>query len=208
MTTSYNLMGSPTVVAPQTTVSASGSGSWFSDFSMPEVSPAMGPLLSTFGAINGAIGTYYQMQAMQNNLRFQSDMAKINAQISETNAQATLLAGQRAQQNVRLRTAKLKSGQRVAMAANGIDLGSKTAVNVLTSTDLMGEIDAQTVENNAIRAAFGYRTQAVNDQNTARLSSSVADNISPFGSAAGSLIGSAGKVADGWYRYSKGYPSA
>lgn len=210
--TTYNLMGTPTnvptVVAPTTTVPASGFGSWFSNFEMPKASPTLGPLLSTFGAINGAIGSYYQAQAMSNNLRFQADMAKINAQISETNAQATLLAGQRAQQNVRLRTAKLKSGQRVAMAANGIDLGSTTAVNVLTSTDLMGEIDAQTVENNAIRAAFGYRTQSVNDRNTALLSNSVADSISPFGSAASSLIGSAGKVADGWYRYSKGYPSA
>lgn len=203
--TTYNLMGSPTVVASQPTVSGSGIGSWFSNFSLP---PSAGPILSTFGAINGAIGSYYQSQAMSNNLKFQADMARINAQIGETNAQAVLLSGQRAQQNVRLRTAKLKSSQRVAMAANGIDLGSRTAVNVLTSTDVMGEIDANTVEANAIRAAFGYRTQSVNDMNTARLSSAVADGISPLGSATGSLISNAGKVADGWYRYSKGYPSA
>ena len=187
---------------------AGGSSNWFSNFKMPEVSPIVGPLLSTFGAINGAIGTYYQSQAMSNNLKFQADMSRINAQIAETNAQATLLAGQRAQQNVRLRTARLKSSQRVGMAANGIDLGSDTAVNVLTTTDVMGEIDANTVEVNAIRAAFGYRTQGVNDMNTARLTDATAQSISPFGSAAGSLIGSAGKVADGWYRYSKGYPSA
>jgi hypothetical protein len=208
MTTSYNLMGSPTVVAPQTTVSASGSGSWFSDFSMPQISPMVGPLLSTFGAINGAIGSYYQAQAMQNNIRFQADMAKINSKISETNAQAVLLSGQRAQQNVRMRTSKIKAAQTVGMAANGVDLGSRSAVNVRTTTDVMGEIDAQTVEANAIRAAFGYRTQSVNDMNTARLSDAVADGISPLGSATGSLIGNAGKVAEGWYRYSKGYPSA
>lgn len=205
--TTYNLLGTqtnvPTVVAPTTTVPASGIGSWFSNFKMPEVSPSLGPILSTFGAINGAIGSYYQAQAMSNNLKFQADMANINAQISETNAKAVLLSGQRAQQNVRLRTAKLKSGQRVAMAANGIDLGSTTAVNVLTSTDLMGEIDANTVEANAIRAAFGYRTQSVNDMNTARLSSAVADGISPLGSATGSLLGNAGSVADSWYKYLK-----
>lgn len=182
-----------------------GSSSWFSNFELP---PSVGPIFSTFGAINGAIGSYYQAQAMSNNLKFQADMARINAQISETNAQAVLLSGQRAQQNVRLRTAKLKSSQRVGMAANGIDLGSRTAVNVLTSTDVMGEIDANTVEANAIRAAFGYRTQSVNEMNTAGLASAVADGISPFGSATGSLLGNAGKVADSWYRYSKGYPSA
>jgi hypothetical protein len=171
-------------------------------------SPIVGPMLSTFGAINGAIGSYYQAQAMSNNLKFQADMAKINAGIAESNAQATLLAGQRAQQNVQLRTSRLKAAQKVGMAANGIDLGSRSAVNILTTTDTMGVIDADTVEANAIRAAFGYRTQSVNDMNTSRLSSAVADGISPFGSAAGSLIGNAGKVADGWYRYSKGYPSA
>jgi hypothetical protein len=184
--------------------SAGGSSSWFSSFKMPEVNPMVGPLLSTFGAINGAIGTYYQAQAMSNNLKFQADMARINAGIAESNAQATLLAGQRAQQNVQLRTSKLKTAQKVGMAANGIDLGSRTATNILTTTDLMGEIDSNTVEANAIRAAFGYRTQSVNDMNTSRLSSAVADGISPFGSAAGSLIGSAGKVAEGWYKYSKG----
>lgn len=210
MTAVYAFNANPSPIVTDNSVNvvgtSGGSSSWFSDFKMPEVNPIVGPLLSTFGAINGAIGTYYQAQAMSNNLKFQADMARINAGIAETNAQATLLAGQRAQQNVRLRTARLKSAQRVGMAANGIDLGSDSAVNVLTTTDVMGEIDANTVEANAVRAAFGYRTQGVNDMNMARLSSAVADNISPFGSGVSSLIGSAGKVADGWYRYAKGYP--
>lgn len=199
----YNLMGTQTSTPSVDVVGNTGGSSWFSNFSMPTVSPMVGPILSTFGAINGAIGTYYQSQAMVNNLEFQADMAKINARISETNAQAVLLAGQRAQQNARLRTAKLKGQQITSMAANGVDLGSRTATNILTTTDTMGEIDAQTVEANAIRAAFGYRTQSVNDMNTARLSSAVADGINPFTSATGSLIGSAGKVAEGWYMYSK-----
>lgn len=210
MTAVYAFNANPSPIVTDNSVNvvgtSGGSSSWFSDFKMPEVNPIVGPLLSTFGAINGAIGTYYQAQAMSNNLKFQADMARINAGIAETNAQATLLAGQRAQQNVRLRTARLKSAQRVGMAANGIDLGSDSAVNVLTTTDVMGEIDANTVEANAVRAAFGYRTQGVNDMNMARLTSAVADNISPFGSGVSSLIGSAGKVADGWYRYAKGYP--
>lgn len=210
MTAVYAFNANPSPIVTNNSVNvvgtSGGSSSWFSDFKMPEVNPIVGPLLSTFGAINGAIGTYYQAQAMSNNLKFQADMARINAGIAETNAQATLLAGQRAQQNVRLRTARLKSAQRVGMAANGIDLGSDSAVNVLTTTDVMGEIDANTVEANAVRAAFGYRTQGVNDMNMARLTSAVADNISPFGSGVSSLIGSAGKVADGWYRYAKGYP--
>jgi len=196
----FSLMGSQTNDQSVDVVAKSG-GSWFSNF---QVSPAVGPILSTFGAINGAIGSYYQSQAMANNLEFQADMAKINAGIAESNAQAVLLSGQRAQQNVRLRTAKIKAAQRVGMAANGVDLGSRSAINLQTTTDTMGEIDAQTVENNAIRAAFGYRNQSVNDLNTARLANSVADGINPFGSATSSLLGNAGSVASSWYKYAKG----
>jgi hypothetical protein len=50
------------------------------------------------------------------------------------------------------------------MAARGIDLRSDTALNILTTTDVMGEIDAQTIEANAVRAAWGYRTEGVNYQ--------------------------------------------
>jgi len=199
----YDWSGAPATDSPSVDVVGkvgSGVSSWFSDF---KINPSTGPILSTFGAITGAIGSYYQAQAMANNLEFQADMAKINANIAETNAQATLLAGQRAQQNVRLRTAHLKSSQRVGMAANGIDLGSKTAVNVLTSTDYMGEIDAQTVEQNAIRAAFGYRTQSVNDQNVARLTSATSESINPYGVAGSALLANAGQVASNWYKYSK-----
>ena len=205
MSGSYSLMGSQTdiVTAPAVDVVANtgGSSGWFSNI---KIDPMMGPMMSTFGAINSAIGTYYQSQAMSNNLKFQADMSKINAGVAESNAQATLLAGQRAQQNVRLRTAKLKAQQKVSMAANGVDLGSRSATNILTTTDTMGEIDALTVESNAIRAAFGYRTQSVNDMNTSRMSSAAADGISPYGSAASSLLGNAGSVASSWYRNSKG----
>lgn len=173
------------------------------DSSMMESLSAVSPILSTFGAVNSAIGSYYQAEAQKNNLQFQSEMAKINAQIGEINAQSVILGGQRAQQNSRLRTAHLKSAQRVGMAANGIDLGSKTATNILTSTDYMGEIDANTIELNAIRAAWGYRTQSTNSMATARMNQAAADSINPFGTATGSLLGNSGSVAESWYKYSQ-----
>jgi hypothetical protein len=40
--------------------------------------------------------------------------------------------------------------------------------------------------------------------NTARLTTAVADGISPLGSATGSLLGNAGTVAESWYKYAKG----
>ena len=44
---------------------------------------------------------------------------------------------------------------------------------------------------NAVRSAWGYRTQAVNFENEALTKRATAGAINPFGSAAGSLLGSA-----------------
>jgi hypothetical protein len=44
-------------------------------------------------------------------------------------------------------------------------------VRVLTSTDLVGEVDANTIAANAIRAAWGYRTEAANHRGQALMSS-------------------------------------
>jgi hypothetical protein len=38
---------------------------------------------------------------------------------------------------------------------------------VLTSTDVMGQIDKNTIAANAVRSAWGYRTQATSFQNEA-----------------------------------------
>ena len=39
---------------------------------------AVGPIMMTFGAINSAIGSYYQTQATIQNYKFQSQMGNIN----------------------------------------------------------------------------------------------------------------------------------
>lgn len=74
---------------------------------------------------------------------------------------------------------------------------------MLTSTDVLGAIDANTANANAVRAAWGYRTQATNYANDA-LNKRAADGaISPFLSGASSLLGGAGQVASSWYRLNK-----
>jgi activator of 2-hydroxyglutaryl-CoA dehydratase len=161
-----------------------------------------GPLMA-IGAIGSAFGSYYQAKAQRAQLRLQADLSRINARVAESAAQSTLLAGQRQEQGVRMRTAQLKSRQRATMAARGIDLGSDTAVNILTGTDVMGEIDANTVAANAVRAAWGYRTEGTNSQIAASMSEANARGVSPGASAATSLLGNAGSVASTYYSLNK-----
>lgn len=107
----------------------------------------------------------------------QAEIADLNARLLDLSAEDALLAGQHEEQRARLSTARLKSAQRVAFSANGIDMAEGTALNVLTGTDLMGEIDAQTIKANAARSAFGYQTQAVGARGDATLRRAQASSL-------------------------------
>lgn len=155
------------------------------------------------GAILGAIGAWAGAGAQKTSLRAQAEIAEINARAAESNAQAVLFAGQREQQRSMLHTAGLKGAQRARIAANGIDLGVGSAVRVLTTTDVMGQIDANQIKANAVRQAWGQRVQATNYQNDALVKRANASAISPGAAAVTSLLGSAGSVAANWYAVNK-----
>ena len=184
-----NAMGATAASAP-----ASLSGGAFMDFA-----GSAGGAMSIAGAVSSAVGAYYSARSAKNSLKHQARMAEINAQISELGAKSALLQGQRQEQASRLAAGQLKSRQRVSMAANGIDLASDTPQNILNTTDFMSEADALTIQRNALQAAWGYRTQATNQQIGATMARADAGGVSPFVSAATSLVGSATAVASRWY---------
>jgi hypothetical protein len=138
------------------------------------------------GSINQTVGAYYSARAQRSTLRFEADMA-------DRQAGQVIRAGQREEQRTRLATAQIKGRQRAAIARGGVDLGEGTAAQVLTSTDVLGEIDADTVRANAVASAWGYRTDAINKR-------AAASTISPGMSALTTALGSGQQVASSWYR--------
>ena len=155
------------------------------------------------GMATSAIGSYYSAATQKETLKGQAEVSEINARIAELGAQSALNQGQRQVGALTLKAGQLKSGQRAAMAANGIDLGVGSAAEIQASTDIMKDIDASTLTANAMRSAWGYRTQAVNFQNEALTQRATAGAISPGMSVASSLLGSAGSVASSWYSLNK-----
>lgn len=150
---------------------------------------------SAAGGAMSTVGSYYSALGQKSSLKFQATLAEINAQAAESDARNSLLKGERAEQRLRLDTAQLKSQQRVGLATSGIDLTSQTAAAVLTSTDVLGEIDANQTKANALREAWGHRTEAVNYRNEALMNRATASGISPGMNAFGSLLTSAAQVA-------------
>jgi hypothetical protein len=167
---------------------------------------------SAVGAIGSMVGNFYNAKAQKYQLQSQALTAEtnsylmgINARLSELAAQSELSASNKKVGAITLNAGQIKSSQRAAMAANGIDLGVGSAAELLASTDVMKEIDKNTQESNGIRNAWGYRTQTMNYQNQAAAEqiqagslASQANATSPLASAFVSLLGSAGNVASNW----------
>lgn len=118
-------------------------------------------------------------------------VAEGNARIAEANAQDALRAGQQQEQQSRLKYAALKGQQRARLAANGLALDEGSSLRILTDTDYLSDVDADTLHANAVRAAMGYRTQAagyLNEADAARLSAR-AEGLTAKAEALGASLG-------------------
>jgi hypothetical protein len=185
---------------PETAPAASSGFNW-GNFNLGNIKlDQAGIGMQIFGAITGAMGTMYSGQIAKMNMRGQAEIAEINARMAESQAQSLLEQGNREIGRMTMQAGKVKSAQKAAMAANGIDIGVGSAAETTATTDIVKELDALTINSNATRAAWAARTQSVAYSNQAIASRAGADAINPGIAAFGSLMNSAGSVASSWYR--------
>lgn len=158
----------------------------------------MGMSASVAGAVTSAGSAYSAAQGQRSALAYQASVARSNAVMAGHQASDTIVQGQAAEGNQRLKTGQLTGNQRAHLAASGVDLGEGNANEVLSTTKLMGERDALQVHDNAMMAAWGYRTQQQNFLDDAQNDERTADSISPWMAAGTSLLTGATKVAGSW----------
>lgn len=160
-------------------------------------------LFMAAGAGASAAGAQQAAKVQQASLLYDSQVASNNATIAEWQAQDAITQGGAQVQAIQMNAMAMKSSQRTAMAANGIDTTEGSANNVLTSTDYLAAVDVNTARDNALKAAWGYRTQGVGYKDSAANALNARDTISPSSAAALSLLGSSGQVASSWYSMNK-----
>ncbi|HXF44858.1 MAG TPA: hypothetical protein VNK91_01950 [Burkholderiaceae bacterium] len=101
-----------------------------------------------------------QYQAQRRAGRMNQQLAEYNAELAEADAlEATRRGGEgaaRAQSQAR----RMIGTQRARLAAQGIDIESGSAADIQADTVAISEMDALTLQNNAVREALGYRTRA------------------------------------------------
>ena len=169
------------------------------DSNDPQATAQFASTVGIAGSVMSVVGAFASAQAQKAQLEWQADVAAINAATAEGSARTALQMGQREEQALRLRTSQLKAGQEAGLAANGIDLGEGSAARVRASTDIMGEIDANALAANAVRTAFGYRTQGANYRSQAVMARGAAGAVNPLMSAGSTALTNAGLVAQQWY---------
>lgn len=155
------------------------------------------------GGVSSAVGGYYGASVQKMNLQGQAAMAESNARIAELGAQSALQQGNYEASRLGLQAGKLKSRQKATLAANGVDIGTGSAAELQASTDVLADMDKNTLLANAVRNAWGQRLQGMNYQNQALGLRASASGISPVSTTAGSLLGTATSVASSWYQFDK-----
>lgn len=122
----------------------------------------MGAIAAITGgmALMQAGQTYSQANAVKSQGQYQSQIYDSNARMANLQAEDAINRGNKEANNVKRQTRVLIGSQRAAMAAQGIDLGVGSALDIQEETAALGAEDALTIKNNAWREAWGYKAQA------------------------------------------------
>lgn len=118
-----------------------------------------------------------------------AELMGMNADIADAQARSEESAAGQNAAAVRTKGAKLMGAQVAAIGANNLTQGG-TSANVVADSARANELDALTVQNNALRRAWGFDVQAASDRYQAKVSGNAG-----LLSGAGSLLGAAGELA-------------
>lgn len=151
------------------------------------------------GAGMSAIGAYGGAKSERSALAFQAQMLDMNAGLAERRAQIALEQGAFQAGQIERSGADAKSSAKATFASRGVALDEGSALAVQSGIDLVSQEDAQQARVNAVREAWGYRTDKTNLMSEAAAKRATRKGINPMGRAATSLLGSATSMASSAY---------
>lgn len=136
-------------------------------------------------------------QAQNQNFAFQAQVARNNAAIAKEKGDYALEAGEQAGGNLSMKNAATVAKIKTAQAANNVDVNTGSARDVQISQRETGNLDAETVLNNAKLKDWGFRVEASNDEAQAKLDEMGGSQAARAGTlgAEGSILGGASSLA-------------
>lgn len=111
-----------------------------------------------------------QAEAIRAQSRFERGLLQAGARVSRLQEEEALAIGGKEVREQSRRTRRLIGAQRAAFAAEGIEIGAGSPLDIQEQTKTLGALDEMTIRNNAYRQAFGFRQQAIEFGARARIS--------------------------------------
>lgn len=144
-----------------------------------------------------AVGAYQQGQAQAAAYNSKAAADDQNAKIANRQAEVEAQRGAREEQQMRQHGAAAIGAQKSAFAANGLDIGAGSPLDVLSDTRYLNELDALTIRSNTANNVWQFQSEGVNYLNSASANRSAASNASTAGT-----IGAFGSLLNGATSYS------
>jgi hypothetical protein len=116
--------------------------------------------LTALNTIQKFAGDRRNATAAQQQGDYQAGIFGQDASLADQQAADAIARGHEAELKSRGSTRLLTGTQRTDLAAQGIDIGSGSAADIVGQDRALGELDALQIRNNARREAWGYNTQA------------------------------------------------
>lgn len=107
---------------------------------------------------------------------YQANVYRQNAAIADMQGADAITRGAEEERRFRQGTKQIVGASRAALAAQGVDVNSGSALDVQASEMALGELDALTIRNNAAREAWGYQVDALNSRQAAKMAQLGAKN--------------------------------
>lgn len=171
-------------------------------------------IAGTVATVAGAGVSYMSSQASASaaskQAEYNAQVAKNNQAIADQAAKDAVTKAQVSQQTKADQTNALLGRQKVALAANGVEVNTGSAVDLQSDTKAAGTLDELTIQNNAAREAAGYTNQSTNYATTAAADEAASADALSSGNLKGeaSLLSASSQVASQWYNYTSGTKSS
>lgn len=115
------------------------------------------------GAASGGLslkGAADEASALRKQGDYQKDMYDFNSKIAQLQAEDAIRRGDREAVRYEKKGQQAIGASRAALAAQGVDVSSGSALDVQTDIAEQAAVGAVTIRNNAWREAWGYKVQA------------------------------------------------
>jgi hypothetical protein len=129
-------------------------------------------------AILSGVSAVSQAKDTRNEASWSAAQLRTNASYSRMRAEDAKARGGASAMAAVVKARMTVGSQRAALAAQGIDISSGSALDVQVNTAELSDIDIMTIKNNAAREAWGYGVQAGDYDQQAKMAEQAGGNRS------------------------------